>query len=198
MWTSRKPYVGHLRVFGCVAHMMVAKYYPKKLDKRSRNVVHLGNEKGTKAYRLSDPDTGLIYVSINFVFEEDKIWMWETTTKIRGTQGMSFTVEGFNFNNKGFVGEENIDEEDGSIPVTPDDHQSLENVDWTDSESQPNYQMDTHTSPHESPSHSLTSLNSPSTPNSPISPNSSSTASSSTGGSAPKRYCLISNLYEAT
>lgn len=47
MWTSLKPYVGHLMVFGCVTHMMVAKDYLKKLDKRSRHVVHMGNENGT-------------------------------------------------------------------------------------------------------------------------------------------------------
>ncbi|KAL4580126.1 hypothetical protein LXL04_016306 [Taraxacum kok-saghyz] len=34
IWTGRKPHVGHLRVFGCVAHMMITKDHLKKLDER--------------------------------------------------------------------------------------------------------------------------------------------------------------------
>lgn len=32
LWIRRKSYFGHLRVFGCVAHMKVAKGHLKKLD----------------------------------------------------------------------------------------------------------------------------------------------------------------------
>ena len=54
MWTGNKPHIDHLKVFGCVAHMKVAKSHLKKLEDRSIRLVHLGVEKGTKAYRLLD------------------------------------------------------------------------------------------------------------------------------------------------
>lgn len=63
IWTGRKPRIEHLRVFGCLAHMKVAKGHLAKLDERSIRLVHLGIEKGTKAYRLLDPDIGKMYVS---------------------------------------------------------------------------------------------------------------------------------------
>nr|GEU54259.1 zinc finger, CCHC-type [Tanacetum cinerariifolium] len=83
-------------VFGCVAHMRIAKSHLKKLDDRSMKLVHLGIEKGSKAYRLLDSDTGKLYVSRDVVFEEQQAWMWEKSVKIKATHGMSFTVEGFN------------------------------------------------------------------------------------------------------
>lgn len=70
MWTGRKPNVCHLRVFGCIAHMKIAKNHLKKLDDRSKKVVYHGIEKGTKAHKLLDPDTGTMYVSGDIVFEE--------------------------------------------------------------------------------------------------------------------------------
>lgn len=82
VWTGRKPPVEHLRVFGCVGHMRVSKSYLKKLEDRSMKVVHLVVERRTKAYRVLDPDTGLIYVSRNVCFEENKSWPWETARKI--------------------------------------------------------------------------------------------------------------------
>lgn len=60
LWTGRKPNLGHLRVFGCVAHMKINKRHLQKLDDMSKKMVNLGIEKGTKAYRLLDPDTGSI------------------------------------------------------------------------------------------------------------------------------------------
>lgn len=98
VWTRRKPQVRHLRVFGCVTHMMIPKNHLKKLDDRRKRVVNLGIEKGTKAYILLDPDTGSIYVSRNVVFEERRVWSWEEAKKMKSTPSMSFTVEGFDIN----------------------------------------------------------------------------------------------------
>lgn len=74
MWTGRKSYVGHLRVFGCIAHMKISKNHLKKLDDRSRKVVYHRTEKGSKAHRLLDPDTRMLYVSRDVAFEEDQAW----------------------------------------------------------------------------------------------------------------------------
>ncbi|KAI3522492.1 hypothetical protein L1887_00319 [Cichorium endivia] len=147
MWTGRKPHVGHLRVFGCTAHMKVAKNYLKKLDDRSKKVVYLGTEKGSKAHRLLDPDTGSMFVSRDVVFEENHAWNWGETAKIRAIPGMTFTVEGFelnNFiNNEDFNGEFNGDDISGEgselYPSTPSAGHESQQVDdsWTRSESQP-------------------------------------------------------------
>ena len=50
--------------------MRVAKGYLKKLDDQSMKVVYLGTEKGSKAHRLLDPDTGMVHVSRDVIFEE--------------------------------------------------------------------------------------------------------------------------------
>ena len=48
----------------------------KKLDNRSKCVVHLGREAGTKAYHVYDPETKSIYVSRDVIFDEKKGWKW--------------------------------------------------------------------------------------------------------------------------
>lgn len=54
IWNCRKPYVKHLRVFGCVAHMMIAKGYLKKLNDRSKGLFILELKKVRKhtGYRI--------------------------------------------------------------------------------------------------------------------------------------------------
>ena len=71
MWIGRKPHAGQIRVFGCLAHMKIVKNHLMMLDDRSKKVVYLGTEKGSKAHRLLDPDTGSVYVSRDVVFEEN-------------------------------------------------------------------------------------------------------------------------------
>lgn len=75
-WTGIKPNVSHIRVFGCLSHMKIPNIHSKKLDDRSMQVVNLGREPGTKAYRVYDPVTKRVYVSRDVVFEESKCWPW--------------------------------------------------------------------------------------------------------------------------
>ena len=77
--------------------MKIAKGHLQKLEDRSILLVHLRVEKGSKAYRLLDPDTGKMYVSRDVVFEENRAWTWEKSEKIKATPRISFTVEGFDF-----------------------------------------------------------------------------------------------------
>lgn len=95
LWTGGKPNMGHLRVFGCVAYMKTIKIHLKKLEDRSKRVVHLGIEKGTKACMLLDLDSGSIYVSRDVKFKEKQTWLWEEAVKVKSTPGMSFMVEGY-------------------------------------------------------------------------------------------------------
>lgn len=69
---GRKPNIEHLKVFGCVGYAKVNAPHLKKLDDRSRALVHLGTEPGSKAYRLYDPTSRRIVVSRNVIFEEKR------------------------------------------------------------------------------------------------------------------------------
>lgn len=82
----------HLRVFGCVAHMKVPPDNLKKLDSRSKIVVYLGKEPGSKAFRLYDPQTQTICVSRDVVFEERKGWSWKEEESSRMMLNKPFTV----------------------------------------------------------------------------------------------------------
>nr|GEW48717.1 hypothetical protein [Tanacetum cinerariifolium] len=138
-----------------------------------------------------NPDTGKLYVSRDVVFDEEKAWVWEKSTKIKATPGMSFTVEGFNH-------EEPFEDEfdpESSSPLSGSSHGSPQvDSSWSGESqpissplnSQPSPQSNTPPVTHESPT----------TPNSPIT--SPSTASSSTGGGAPKRFRLLTDLYNQT
>ncbi|XP_052619617.1 uncharacterized protein LOC128125988 [Lactuca sativa] len=125
--------------------------------------------------------------------------MWEKGSKVNDRPRLSFTVEGFDFNDVGIDDFEGAANEDGDIhgstPTTPDTHLSPVNVDWTNSETQPNYHSDSQTGPQRNQSNNPIPLSPPITPNSSNSP---SSASSSTGGGAPKRYRLLTDLYENT
>ncbi|XP_048625675.1 uncharacterized protein LOC106444440 isoform X1 [Brassica napus] len=69
-----KPNLSHLRTFGCIGYAKIEKKLLKKLDERSRLLVHLGTEPGSKAYRLLDPQTQRVVVSRDVVFDETKGW----------------------------------------------------------------------------------------------------------------------------
>lgn len=47
---SKKPNIGHLRIFGCIGYAKVEAKILKKLDDRSRRFVHIGTEPVSKAY----------------------------------------------------------------------------------------------------------------------------------------------------
>lgn len=61
----------------------IAKGHLKKLDDQRKKVVYLGTKKGSKAYRLLDPNTGGIYVSREVIFEENRRWEWEKSLRIK-------------------------------------------------------------------------------------------------------------------
>lgn len=63
-------------MFGCVAYAKVTGVGVKKLDDRSRAMVYLGVEEGSKAHRLYDPHHGKLYISRDVLFQEDERWQW--------------------------------------------------------------------------------------------------------------------------
>lgn len=91
-WSGKKPHMEHLKVFGCVAHMKVPAVNLKKLDNRSKMVICLGKEPGSKAYRLYDPKAQSICVSRDVIFEEGKCWNWKEEAGSNMKLNTPFTV----------------------------------------------------------------------------------------------------------
>ncbi|KAL1225767.1 Retrovirus-related Pol polyprotein from transposon TNT 1-94 [Cardamine amara subsp. amara] len=126
-FTSKKPNIEHLRIFGCVAYAKINGPHLKKLDERSKSVVNLGTEPGSKAYKLYDPTTRKVIVSRDVIFDEKKGWDWSTTNQTDGEPGM------FKLPNEGFIEEaEEYQEEDHPEPEHEPINQGEEQQDNAD------------------------------------------------------------------
>lgn len=77
LFHEKKPNISHLRVFGCVGYAKVEKVNLKKLDDRSRMLVNLGTEPGSKAYRLYDPEKRQVVMGRDVIFDDNKGWEWD-------------------------------------------------------------------------------------------------------------------------
>lgn len=97
-WSKRKPDVSHVRVFGCLVHMKIPINKVKKLDDRSKQVINLGREPGTKAYRLFDPKNNRVHVSRDVIFKETKGWDWSLDEDERQEIEVPFNVLDTNWN----------------------------------------------------------------------------------------------------
>jgi hypothetical protein len=75
-WHGRKPNVSFLGTFGCIGHVKNTKPHLGKLEDRSKPLVLLAYEEGSKAYRLYDPKEGKVVVSRDVVFDEMAAWDW--------------------------------------------------------------------------------------------------------------------------
>lgn len=80
----------------------------RKLDDRSRILIHLGTEPGSKAYRLLDPQARKIVVSRDVVFDETKGWNWKHCDAEQDGNG-SFKITFEVFGNHGLQGEEHVE-----------------------------------------------------------------------------------------
>ncbi|WVZ62952.1 hypothetical protein U9M48_012640 [Paspalum notatum var. saurae] len=95
-WHGRKLDVAHLRTFGCIGHVKVTRPNLAKLEDRSKPMVFLGYEAGSKAYRLYDPVERRVHVSRDVVFDEAASWDWARPSDGEVATGGSssiFTVE---------------------------------------------------------------------------------------------------------
>jgi transposase InsO family protein len=90
LWNGVPPAVHHLRTFGCVAHVKVTAPNVKKLDDRSRPMIFVGYEPGSKAYRVYDPVTRRVHISRDVVFDEEARWDWDDMT---ASDAGDFTIE---------------------------------------------------------------------------------------------------------
>jgi transposase InsO family protein len=86
-----KPSVEHLRTFGCIGHVKKVGSHLTKLADRSSEMVLIGYEQYSKAYRMFDPYTKKLCVSRDVVFEEDRSWEWVSEKAEQSSE--SFTVD---------------------------------------------------------------------------------------------------------
>ena len=75
-WTGRKPSVDHLRTFGCIAHVKDTRRHQGKLEDRSKAMIFIGYQIGTKAYKCLDPVNLKVIISRDIIFEEAESWIW--------------------------------------------------------------------------------------------------------------------------
>ena len=62
-----------------MAHVKLVGPGLHKLSDRSKRMVFIGYESGTKGYRLYDPSTNRLVVSRDVIFEENVPWNWDNT-----------------------------------------------------------------------------------------------------------------------
>lgn len=97
-WKGKKPHLQHVKGFGCITHMKVPGFQTKKLDDHRKVVVYLGSETRTKAHHLFDPKDGAILVSRDVIFEEDKSWWWELSSRRGINNSDAYTMGGTTVN----------------------------------------------------------------------------------------------------
>ncbi|KAG7584577.1 Integrase catalytic core [Arabidopsis suecica] len=114
----KKPNIEHIRVFGCIGYAKTEAAHLKKLDDRSKMLVHLGTEPGSKAYRLFDPTKQRIVVSRDVVFDEDTSWKWNNSEN-----NTSFEITFGEFGNNG-VKESVINHETENIEDNEENNES--------------------------------------------------------------------------
>lgn len=70
LWTTKKPDLSHLRVFGSTAYKLVPKLQAKKLDDQAVRTVLVGYEEESTNYRLYCPNSRKVTVARHVEFDE--------------------------------------------------------------------------------------------------------------------------------
>jgi hypothetical protein len=73
-FTSKKPDVSHLRVFGCIAYVHVPDEKRSKLDPKVEKCIFIRYSLEQKGYRCFNPSTRKLQVSRDVVFDEMVSW----------------------------------------------------------------------------------------------------------------------------
>jgi len=70
-YSGKKPYIGHLKAFGCIAYYNIPKERRDKLESTALRTVFIGYVPTTRQYRLYDSVNRRIIVSTAPRFRED-------------------------------------------------------------------------------------------------------------------------------
>ena len=114
VWSSKKPSIAHLRVFGCDAFMHVPKEKRSKLDNKAEKCIFVGYKDGIKGYKLWNSIKRKIVYSRDVVFREVKnTFRNEDEPKEKGPEKMEFELK-----NEGFDSfEEESSESDDEVEL---------------------------------------------------------------------------------
>ncbi len=69
-WYRRKPNIGYLRVFGCIAYAHSPDAARQKLDKKAEKLRFIGYSKVSKGYRLINEKTKKVVIRHDVIFNE--------------------------------------------------------------------------------------------------------------------------------
>ena len=78
MWNGRKPSVDHMSIFGSIVHVKETKGHLSRLEDKSKPMLFIGYELGSKAYCCFDPLNSKVIISCDVVFEQGEKWTWST------------------------------------------------------------------------------------------------------------------------
>ena len=70
LWSGQKPNISHLRVFGCLVWVHVLKKRRHKLQPKSRAMIFIGYEPGSKGYQFWDAAHQCFEISHDVKFKE--------------------------------------------------------------------------------------------------------------------------------
>ena len=80
-WNEYKPSLQNLIIFGCLCISHIPQVKRDKLYKNTEYGVSIDHSTISKAYRILQPHTGKIMVSIHVFFMENEKWDWEEVTR---------------------------------------------------------------------------------------------------------------------
>ncbi|CAL2230473.1 unnamed protein product [Prunus armeniaca] len=80
-YSTRKPGIVHLKVFGSVCFVHKPEESRQKLDAKSTRGVFVGYATCEKGYRVFDPATRKLILSRDVVFDEGATWNWKEATE---------------------------------------------------------------------------------------------------------------------
>ena len=117
MWRGEKPKLSHLRIFGSILHLKTLGTLGK-LEDRSKEMVFVGYEGGTKGYRYFNPTTHNVHLSRDVIFDEGRKWNF---MERQPSEGMELCVSGVNhgFDNPNMRMKEDRDNLEGVFQDMP-------------------------------------------------------------------------------
>ena len=125
-WTGRKPSVDHLRTFGCIAHVKETGRHQGKLEDRSKLMIFIGYQLGSKAYKCIDPVNLKVVISRDIIFEEAERWTWSTQGEV--TTPLTFLPNFLSEQGIEDLAESSDEEEEVSPEVTSSDTTEVMNT----------------------------------------------------------------------
>ena len=87
MWTTTKSSVDNMRIFGSIVHVKETKGHLSKLEDKSKPMIFIGCELGSKAYHCFDLVNSKVIISREVIFEEEEKW----TSSMQGENSHSLT-----------------------------------------------------------------------------------------------------------